>query len=71
MFGQAAGLAGAGVGVQDNGARRQRLGHMEFFPLALARRGKVVFVAVGSDGQSSPSYRFTGAPGMMVEIACL
>ncbi|GAB1480407.1 hypothetical protein MASR2M74_29840 [Paracoccaceae bacterium] len=71
MFRQAAGLGAFQVRMQDEGARRSRRRLIEINPTVFRQRVKV-FVFLGKIGnQSSPSYRLTGPPGMMVEIACL
>lgn len=69
MFRQAAGTGGFQRRVQDIGARRLR-GSVAL-ALALTFGNEVVVVLGVAGDQSSPSYRLIGAPGMMVEIACL
>lgn len=71
MFGQAAGLGAFQIGMQDEGAGWPRGGFIGVNPAVFRQRVKL-FVFLGKIGnQSSPSYRLTGPPGMMVEIACL
>ena len=70
MFGQTPGLGGFQIGMQDKGARRRRRRFIGVDTAILKQRIVVILIGQISD-QSSPSYRFTGPPGMMVEIACL
>ena len=76
MFGQAAGLGVFQIGMQDKGARRTGRRLIGINPAVFRQRVKL-FGVLGKIGlwkignQSSPSYRLTGPPGMMVEIACL
>ena len=69
VFGQAAGSGGFQRRMQHEGARRLRGRVAQAVPLAF-REEVVVVLGIAGD-QSSPSYRLIGAPGMMVEIACL
>ncbi|WP_434622191.1 hypothetical protein [Tabrizicola sp. M-4] len=71
MFGQAAGFRVADIGMQDIGPRGAgRCRAVTRIP-PLQEREIVVILFRQIGNQSSPSYRLIGAPGMMVEIACL
>jgi hypothetical protein len=73
VFGQAAAAVALQVGMDDPGAGRRAFAFIGVKPaLRIGRQAEIVVIVLGSCGvQSSPSYRVTGPPGMMVEIACL
>ena len=69
MFGHTAGAGGFQRRVQDVSARRARSRVAQALACPFGQEAVIVLGALGD--QSSPSYRLIGAPGMMVEIACL
>ena len=70
VFGQAARPIGSDVEMEHPcPGLRDRRGTVARFPPLEERDVVIIFGVVRN--QSSPSYRLIGAPGMMVEIACL
>jgi hypothetical protein len=71
MFGQTAIAGRFQIGVQHIGAGEGFGSFIRINPAVLRQRVILELFLGKIWGQSSPSYRFSGPPGMMVEIACL
>jgi hypothetical protein len=71
MFGKPPSRLRPDVRMQDKGPHRGPLAFIGCDPFTDFGK-EIVLILFGKVGfQSSPSYRLIGAPGMMVEIACL
>jgi hypothetical protein len=71
MFGQTARAGRFQIGVQNISAG-EGFGGFIRVNAAVLRQRVIVELFLGKIwGQSSPSYRFNGPPGIMVEMACL